>query len=103
MGVLNPMHGGGDAEEGGSSSSSWFGGGGGKDIFGRETPSTAANIGAKLTTAATAVAAGEVPTFTEPSAFDMCCPGLTYRQRMYGFVGSCALGWVLSLMVRHDY
>ena len=103
MVVLNPMHGG-DAEEGGSSGTSWFGGGGGnKDMFGREIPSTSSTIGAKLNTAAAAVAAGEVPKFTEPSAFDKCCPGLTYKQRMYGFVGSCALGWVLSLMVSHDY
>ena len=90
MVVLNPMHGGGNVEEGSSSGSSWFGGGGGgnKDMFGREIPSTTATIGAKLNTAAAAVAAGEVPTFTEPSAFDKCCPGLTYKQRMYGFVGS---------------
>jgi len=26
------------------------------------------------------------------------CPNLTYQQRIYGFIGCCALGWILSLL-----
>ena len=69
-------------------------------MFGATTkqPSTVESLGAKLNTAASQVASGELPTFTEDSAFSMCCPNLTYRQRVYGFVGSCIVGWLLSLV-----
>ncbi len=71
MSVLNPLHQGTNAGSTGSSFSAMFGG---------EKPSTAQAIQTKLSSAATQVAAGEVPTFTEESAFHKCCPSLTYKQ-----------------------
>ena len=41
------------------------------------------NLGAtgeKFNQAATKLANGEIPTFTEESAFAKCCPNLTFRQ-----------------------
>ena len=36
--------------------------------------------------------------FGEPSAFDYCCPNLTYTQRILGFALCAGLGYVLSLI-----
>ena len=72
MSVLNPLHQGTNA---GASSGSSF-----SAMFGGEKPSTAQAIQTKLSSAATQVAAGEVPTFTEESAFNKCFPNLTYKQ-----------------------
>lgn len=36
--------------------------------------------------------------FEEESACASICPNLTYQQRIYGFVGCCALGWILSVL-----
>jgi hypothetical protein len=98
--VFNPMHGAGGGAEGGgggqSSSSFSFSLGGQKS----SASTTTAEIGNKLSTAATQVASGQVPTFTEESAFHKCCPNLSYKQRLYGFVGTCTFGWVLSFVVR---
>jgi hypothetical protein len=107
-----------------SSSFKSFFGGGNNDS---QPQSTASALGAKLSTAASQVANGELPTFTEESAFTKCCPNLTYTQvcrqglaargtrsrhlwfltrasfpfclqRIIGFVGCCVSGWVLSLV-----
>ena len=97
--VFNPLHGaGGGAADGGDAAQKSF-----SFSFGGQkstASSTTAEIGNKLSTAATQVASGQVPTFTEESAFHKCCPNLTYKQRLYGFVGTCAFGWVLSFVVR---
>lgn len=48
------------------------------------------NLGAtgdKLKAAGNKIAAGEVPTFTEESAFSKCCPNLTMKQ----------VGWLLGI------
>jgi len=39
-----------------------------------------------------------LPTFQEEPACAKFCPKLTYQQRLIGFVGCAALGWVLSLV-----
>ena len=36
--------------------------------------------------------------FGEPSAFEMCCPNLTYTQRIIGFAICACTGYVLSLI-----
>ena len=36
--------------------------------------------------------------FGEPSAFEFCCPNLTYTQRIIGFVLCAGTGYVLSLI-----
>lgn len=86
--------GGSGSETAGNATSSGF-----MSMFGAtKQPSTVETLGAKLNTAASQVASGEVPTFTEESAFSKCCPNLTYKQRLMGFVGCCCIGWVLSLV-----
>lgn len=39
-----------------------------------------------------------LPSFQEESAFDKCCPKLTYKQRLYGFCGCAGLGYLLSFV-----
>jgi len=39
-----------------------------------------------------------LPSFQEESAFDKCCPKLTYQQRLYGFAGCAGLGYLLSFI-----
>ena len=63
-----------------------------------EKQTTTQVIQSKLNIAASSVANGELPTFTEESAFSKCCPNLTYKQRLIGCVGSGIVGWVLALM-----
>lgn len=38
----------------------------------------------------------QIPGFQEESAFDKCCPNLTMQQRIMGFAGCSAFGWVLA-------
>ena len=38
------------------------------------------------------------PSFGEPSAFDKCCPKLTFKQRIIGFFSCACLGWLLSFI-----
>mmetsp|Transcript_24822 Transcript_24822/g.42022 ORF Transcript_24822/g.42022 Transcript_24822/m.42022 type:complete len:203 (-) Transcript_24822:348-956(-) len=38
------------------------------------------------------------PSFGEPSAFEKCCPKLTFKQRIIGFASCAGLGWLLSLI-----
>ena len=39
-----------------------------------------------------------LPSFSEESAFDKCCPKLSYKHRLIGFCCCAALGWALSLV-----
>lgn len=72
----NSMFGGGDEEAGGGS------------IFGNnENKSTLANVNLP-----------KVGVFQEPNAFEKCFPNLTFKQRLYGFCGCAASGWMLSLI-----
>ena len=76
LGIGAPSSSSGGSSGGGSATSSFksfFGGG-------SQPQSTASAIGTKLSTAASQVANGELPTFTEESAFTKCCPNLTYKQ-----------------------
>ena len=71
----NSMFGGGDEESGGS-------------IFGNDnSKSTLANVNLP-----------KVGVFQEPNAFEKCFPNLTFKQRLYGFGGCAASGWMLSLI-----
>ena len=45
-----------------------------------------------------ASAASVLPTFSEEPACAKCCPKLSYKQRLYGFMGTACLGWLLSLI-----
>ena len=38
------------------------------------------------------------PSFGEPSAFEKCCPKLTFKQRIIGFASCAGLGWLLSFV-----
>lgn len=38
------------------------------------------------------------PSFNEPSAFEKCCPKLSFKQRIIGFVSCAACGWLLSFI-----
>mmetsp|Transcript_4347 Transcript_4347/g.3897 ORF Transcript_4347/g.3897 Transcript_4347/m.3897 type:complete len:191 (-) Transcript_4347:97-669(-) len=40
----------------------------------------------------------QIPGFTEEPACAKYCPNLSYKQRVYGFVGCAAMGWILSFM-----
>jgi DUF438 domain-containing protein len=51
-----------------------------KKSMGLEKKSTIATIGDNFTKTGNKLAAGEVPTFTEESAFTKCCPNLTMKQ-----------------------
>mmetsp|Transcript_8821 Transcript_8821/g.14680 ORF Transcript_8821/g.14680 Transcript_8821/m.14680 type:complete len:288 (-) Transcript_8821:153-1016(-) len=46
----------------------------------------------------TGTLSGKVPGFEEDPACAQCCPKLTYKQRIYGYATTCAIGWVLSLI-----
>jgi hypothetical protein len=59
---------------------------------------TSQNMGANFQVAANKLANGELPSFTEESAFTKCCPNLTFKQRIYGFIACASFGWILSLM-----
>jgi hypothetical protein len=39
-----------------------------------------------------------VPGFNEPSAFEKCCPKLTFKQRLIGFCSCAGFGYLLSLI-----
>jgi hypothetical protein len=39
-----------------------------------------------------------VPGFQEPSAFEKCCPKLSFKQRIIGFVCCAGFGYLLSLI-----
>jgi hypothetical protein len=41
---------------------------------------TSQNMGANFSVAANKLANGELPSFTEESAFTKCCPNLTFKQ-----------------------
>lgn len=38
------------------------------------------------------------PSFGEPSAFEQCCPKLSFKQRIIGFASCACLGWLLSFV-----
>ena len=46
----------------------------------------------------TAAAASVLPSFSDEPACAACCPKLSYKQRLYGFIGCACLGYLLSVI-----